>query len=123
MISSFLPYFHAIWPYLFLVFILVSVVSYVMRTRSSVLDSIPGPYIARYTDAWRCYQAWQAPKYRGLENYQMRLFEKYGEVVRIGPNTVLVNDPEAAHLVLGFKERLEKVNVHSSHGQSDHKQR
>lgn len=40
----------------------------------------------------------------------MRLLEKYGDIVRIGPNTVLLNDPETAHVVLGFRDRLEKVS-------------
>lgn len=42
-------------------------------------------------------------------NYQKNLLGVYGEAVRIGPNTVLVFDPEAINTVLGFKERLEKV--------------
>ena len=36
---------------------------------------------------------------------------KYGDVVRIGPNHVLVYDPAAIDTVLGFKERLDKVSV------------
>jgi hypothetical protein len=42
-------------------------------------------------------------------NYQSKLIGVYGDVVRIGPKTVLVLDPEAINTVLGFKERLEKV--------------
>jgi len=85
--------------------------SYVVYlSKKARLDHIPGPFLARYTDAWRAYKAWSFNHYTGTEgiNYQTQLLGKYGDVVRIGPNTVLVLDPEAINSVLGFKERLEK---------------
>lgn len=87
----------------------VALIVRVLNSQRAQLDHIPGPFLAKYTDLWRVFHAWRAPVYKGLENYQMRLVKTYGDIVRIGPNTVLVNDPDAAHLVLGFKERLEKV--------------
>jgi hypothetical protein len=88
---------------------LAIIVFHVLNSRKAQLDHIPGPFLGRYTDLWRVLQAWQAPIYKGLENYQMRLVEEYGDIVRIGPNTILVNDPNDAHTVLGFRERLQKV--------------
>ncbi|KAL1843559.1 hypothetical protein VTK73DRAFT_2813 [Phialemonium thermophilum] len=84
------------------------VLYHIVRSKRAGLDHIPGPFLARYTDAWRAYQAWKTNHYAGGHNYQTRLLGKYGDVVRIGPNTVLVLDPEAINSVLGFKERLEK---------------
>ncbi len=71
-------------------------------------DHIPWPLSCQHTDAWRAYKAWKTNHYAGGNNYQTELLGKYGDVVRIGPNTVLVLDPEAINTVLGFKERLEK---------------
>ena len=81
----------------------------VIQSRRAQLDHIPGPFLARYTNAWRCYQAWRYNHYQVDINYQSKLIGVYGDVVRIGPETVLVLDPEAINTVLGFKERLEKV--------------
>lgn len=80
----------------------------IVKSRSYGLEHIPGPFIAKYTDAWRAYKAWNFNHFKGGVNYQTQLLGKYGDVVRIGPNTVLVLDPEAINSVLGFKERLEK---------------
>ncbi len=81
---------------------------HVIKSKQARLDHIPGPFLAKYTDAWRAYKAWKTNHYAGGNNYQTQLIGKYGDVVRVGPNTVLVLDPEAANTVLGFRERLEK---------------
>jgi hypothetical protein len=80
-----------------------------VQSKKAGLDHIPGPLLAKYTNGWRCFQAWKYNHYKDDVNYQKNLLGVYGEAVRIGPNTVLVFDPEAINTVLGFKERLEKV--------------
>jgi hypothetical protein len=79
------------------------------QNKSAHLDHIPGPFLAKYTNAWRAFQAWRYNHYKDDVNYQKNLLGVYGDVVRIGPKMVLVLDPEAIGSVLGFKERLEKV--------------
>jgi hypothetical protein len=86
----------------------ISIIYLIFKSRGYKLDHIPGPFLARYTNSWRAYKAWSTNHYDGGNNYQTQLLGKYGDVVRIGPNTVLVLDPEALNSVLGFKERLEK---------------
>ncbi|KAF2235944.1 cytochrome P450 [Viridothelium virens] len=72
------------------------------------LWGIPGPIIARYTNAWRAWQAWQyATRPNGITYHEV-LHNRYGNVVRVGPRTVFINDAEAIPRVLGFKQRLEK---------------
>lgn len=72
------------------------------------LHGIPGPILARYTNAWRAWQAWQyASRPNGITYHEV-LHARYGDVVRVGPRTVFINDPEAIPKVLGFKQRLEK---------------
>lgn len=90
--------------------VLLAVVVYlVVHSKQAGLDDIPGPWLAKYTDAWRAYNAWRY--YRSDMNYQRRVFKQYGDVIRIGPKTVLVSDPEAINTVFGFKTRLEKVRI------------
>ena len=72
------------------------------------LWGIPGPLLARYTNAWRAWQAWRyAARPNGITYHEV-LHERYGDVVRVGPRTVFINDAEAIPRVLGFKQRLEK---------------
>jgi hypothetical protein len=79
----------------------------IIRSRQAGLNHLPGPFLARYTDAWRGYMGW---KYHGMDNsYQRIWMQKYGDVVRIGPRTILVSDPDAIAPVLGLKGRLDKV--------------
>lgn len=88
---------------------LIATAAYILYSRYTHLSHIPGPFVARFTDAWRAYQAYKVDQSTGALPFQVTKLSKYGDVVRIGPNTVFVNDPEAVQLVLGFKERLEKV--------------
>ena len=81
-----------------------------ITSKKARLDHIPGPWLAKYTNAWRGYQAWRLNHHKqGAVNYQINMIGKYGDVVRIGPTHVLVYDPEAVDTILGFKERLDKV--------------
>lgn len=96
-------------PVLVGVFCFVAIGYLITKSRRKGLEHIPGPSIARYTDAWRAYKAWSLSGHDDGSTYQSNLLGKYGDVIRIGPSTVLVQDPEAINSVLGFKERLEKA--------------
>ena len=81
----------------------------VIKSRSAGLEHIPSPFLAKYTNAWRCFYAW-----KDLDtgtSIQWKAFKKYGDVFRTGPNTVTVLDPEAVPGIFGVKARLEKVNT------------
>ncbi|KAF2119518.1 cytochrome P450 [Lophiotrema nucula] len=62
---------------------------YVIAYLNSPLKSIPGPFLARFSDVWRF---WNHYRRQHIET-QKGLHEKYGDVVRLGPNTVSLNDP------------------------------
>ncbi|KAI9654811.1 MAG: hypothetical protein M1821_005805 [Bathelium mastoideum] len=84
----------------------VFIVSHEIHNRD--LWGVPGPILARYTNAWRAWQAWRyATRPHGITYHEV-LHERYGDVVRVGPRTVFINDAEAIPKVLGFKQRLEK---------------
>lgn len=72
------------------------------------LWGIPGPILARYTNAWRAWQAWKYSDRPNGVTYHEVIHHHYGNVVRVGPRTVFINEAEAIPRVLGFKQRLEK---------------
>jgi hypothetical protein len=72
------------------------------------LRHIPGPPLASITNFERVW--WVATKRAHLIHQDMH--EKYGEVIRIGPNTVMFSNPEAIPIVHVTKPGF--VKVHSS---------
>jgi cytochrome P450 len=68
------------------------------------VQSIPGPFWARFSDAWRMILACKGEAHLRM----IELHEQYGDVVRIGPNTISVSDPAALEPILGFKNNLNK---------------
>ncbi|KIM95857.1 hypothetical protein OIDMADRAFT_132823 [Oidiodendron maius Zn] len=78
-----------------------------IASRKARLSHIPGPLLARYTDLWRFYHSWRLVKNEG-KDFSGPLTREYGDVVRIGPNTVAVFDPAAIPIIYGTANRLEK---------------
>ena len=92
-----------------LAFLTLLLVNLYIASRKAELSHVPGPWVARYTDLWRCYQAYKtlgksAYDYEGLR-------QKYGDVVRAGPSVVLVFDPAAVPIIFGTGSRLDKVGI------------
>lgn len=78
-----------------------------IRSKAYHLGHLPGPFLSRYTDAYRAYLAW---KYSGQDvNLYMKVHSAYGNVVRIGPRSVSVLDPAAIPFIYGVKARFNKV--------------
>lgn len=86
-----------------------------LASRNAKLSHIPGPWIARYTDAWALYNSWRILRARqagGPRNDSPRhraLQKRYGDVVRVGPRSVLVYDARAVPVIYSLRSRLEKV--------------
>ncbi|RMZ91624.1 hypothetical protein DV736_g1128, partial [Chaetothyriales sp. CBS 134916] len=55
------------------------------------LVSIPGPFLAGFTDFWR----FRAQNSAGYSGRLVQLHQRYGKLVRIGPNHVSISDPKA----------------------------
>lgn len=72
------------------------------------LSHVPGPFLARYTDLWRFYQACKLLGKPDVLSSQLQ--ERYGDVVRIGPRMVAVFDPNAISTIYGTGTRLNKVS-------------
>lgn len=77
----------------------------VRRALKPGLSSIPGPFLAKSSNLWRL---WRILNGRYKED-QLDLHRKYGDVVRVSHDTVLVFDPRAIEPLLGAHARLDKV--------------
>lgn len=71
------------------------------------LRSIPGPFIARFSCL---YRPWKISKGDAPDFYR-RLHEKYGPIVRTGPNTVDISDPKALSTIYGISSKFLKVDT------------
>lgn len=69
------------------------------------LRHIPGPRLAALSNFVR--RSWV--KTGDAHEIHSKLHRQYGTVVRVGPNAVMVSQPEAVNKIYGFKIRLEKV--------------
>lgn len=75
---------------LFLIAVYARVIFQYVRFRR-----IPGPFIAADSDLWR----WFAMRKPAFGERMVKLHEKYGLLVRIGPNHISVSDPAAVSVV------------------------
>ncbi len=72
------------------------------------LVSVPGPFVAKFTDLWRLYKLWQWKFKEDLP----ALHEKYDStLIRIGPRTFSCSDPPAVELIYGFHTEVKKVRT------------
>ena len=107
MIDQLLGYLPYYGPFLLLSLVLI----WLLRNRyGGGLDDIPGPLVAGYTNLWRLYVA----RGRRPELEHIRLHEKYGNLVRLGPRVVSVADPEAIKVIYGLNAGFVKVRAPTS---------
>jgi hypothetical protein len=86
-----------------IVFIAIS--SLVWRYLKSPIKSIPGPFVAKFTNLWRFFDTYSGRP----ELTQKILHERYGSAVRLGPNVVSINDPTVLHTIYSTKGEFLKV--------------
>ncbi|KAF2804541.1 cytochrome P450 [Mytilinidion resinicola] len=73
-----------------------------------ILRKVPGPAAARFTNLWRVSFVWSGKahiKYR-------KLHEKYGPIVRTGPNVLDISDPSAIPTIYGIKSKYLKSDFY-----------
>ena len=71
------------------------------------LRDIPGPFLASFTDLWRLL----AVEHGKFEVTTKKLHDKYGDLVRVGPNLVSVGDPRQIKHIYGITRLFQKVWV------------
>jgi len=81
-------------------------VAWLLRNRfNNGLSKYPGPFLASITDWWRFIDVYgQRP-----EVTHRALHKKYGDVVRLGPNTLSFSDPKALKSIYGLNKGYVKV--------------
>lgn len=74
------------------------------------LAKYPGPLLAKITDLYSTYHAWKGDRH--LEFW--RTHEKYGEIVRFGPNSLSFNSNVALKEIYGFKSNVRKGDFYAA---------
>lgn len=85
---------------------LTALVLWLLKNRyHNGLNKYPGPLLASLTDWWRFWDVYgQRP-----EVTHRALHKKYGDVVRLGPNTLSFSDPRALKSIYGLNKGFIKV--------------
>lgn len=74
--------------------------------QTSALKKYPGPFLAGWTNLWRLWQVITGD-YAPRMN---KLHEKYGPIVRIGPNLLDLDFPELSRVIYGTDGKWVKVS-------------
>lgn len=92
------------WPIL----VLVAIFSWAGSVRyQKGFNKYNGPFLASFTNFWRI---WQRLRYPHRTYFQG--VAKYGRIIRVGPNTLVFNDPEAIKDI--YMTQFSKVSCRSS---------
>ncbi|KAJ6439194.1 cytochrome P450 [Purpureocillium lavendulum] len=84
-------------------------VAWVVRNRyHNGLNEYPGPFLASLTDWWRFIDVWG----RHPDITHVKLHEEYGDVVRLGPNTLSFADPAALKTIYGLSKGFVKSDFY-----------
>lgn len=65
--------------------------------RSQSIRSIPGPFLAGFTNLWLLVKCRQGKRYLSVDEAH----KKYGKMVRIQPNHVSIADADAINTIYG----------------------
>ena len=90
--------------YASLVLLALLLVDYFRIALKPGLRPIPGPFLARFTKLYRVFKVAQGD----CPHFYLRLHEKYGRIVRTGPNTVSLSAPEAVQVIYGTNHNYRK---------------
>lgn len=89
---------------------LVVVVICAYRIFFHPLSKHPGPFLAKITDGYQLYHAWKGDRHIDF----WRLHQKYGAVVRFGPNSLSFNSATALKQVYGFRANVRKAHFYDA---------
>ncbi|KAI1100655.1 cytochrome P450 [Jackrogersella minutella] len=82
----------------------------VYRHLTSPLRSVPGPFLARFTNLWYFWKLTPG----SFEVTNQELHEKYGPIVRYGPNRYSFDDPTAVKAIYGHGTQFIKSTWYES---------
>ncbi|KAH9907510.1 cytochrome P450 [Xylariomycetidae sp. FL2044] len=86
-----------------------AILAWLVRNRyHNGLNKYPGPFLASLTDLWRMWDVYgQRP-----ELTHQRLHAQYGDVVRLGPNSLSFADPKALKTIYGLNKGFVKSDFY-----------
>ena len=70
------------------------------------LGRFKGPLLASFTDAWRLFY-----NYRAVGKPYIDLHDRWGDIVRVGPNALSFRDPQAIRDIFGAGKNWGKVRT------------
>ena len=102
MLESIIPAIVNNWP----IALAVVVVGYLLSNYfNHGLNKYPGPALARFTDWWRFFDVLG----RRPDITHLKLHRQYGDVVRLGPNTLSFANPRALKTIYGLNKGFVKA--------------
>ncbi|KAI0817139.1 benzoate 4-monooxygenase cytochrome P450 [Xylaria sp. FL0064] len=75
---------------------------------SGGLSAIPGPPTASFCNLWKVLAVY----HNDMPRRNIAAHQKYGPVVRIGPNTISFSSPEALHVIHGSRQAYSKSDFY-----------
>jgi hypothetical protein len=91
------------------ILIIVPLCAYVIYYRYfHPLAKYPGPLLGSFTNLWKAYQLWTLRMPESLR----RMHEKYGDVVRVGPNDLSFNTGDAVSAIYKAGRNLPKTGFY-----------
>ncbi|KAJ9616125.1 hypothetical protein H2204_014069 [Knufia peltigerae] len=97
------------WPGLLVLFVLSRLV---FNKYGKSLNTVPGPFLAGFTDLWRFFDALN----RNPHDTHIKLHEQTrSPLVRIGPRTVSVSDPALIPKIYGLNSGFTKTKFYTLH--------
>ncbi|KAJ5585632.1 cytochrome P450 [Penicillium hetheringtonii] len=104
------PYLKAGLPPTVLALVVFLILRSVFIAFRASLRNLPGPNIARFTPF---YRLWKISK-GDAPIYYLNLHKKYGPIVRTGPNTVDISDPQALQVIYGINSQFLKSGFYDT---------
>ena len=102
MLEAILSYLRAHWP----IYLSVALLAYLLSNYfNHGLNKHPGPFLARLTDWWRFWDVYN----RRPDITHLKLHRQYGDIVRLGPNTLSFSNPRAVKQIYGLNKGMVKV--------------
>ena len=93
----------------YIILIILPVVGIVYQLLASYLQNglnrYPGPWLAKFTKLWHRLDA----KSNQHQHHLLELHRQHGDVVRIGPNTLSIANPDFIPKIFGVKNEFLKV--------------
>ncbi|KAG6110715.1 hypothetical protein E4U31_005416 [Claviceps sp. LM219 group G6] len=74
------------------------------------LAKYPGPFLAKVTDGYQLYHAYKGDRH--LEFWRMH--QRYGKVVRFGPNSLSFNSSQSLRDIYGFRSNVRKAEFYDA---------